>query len=58
MIKKCGFRRKRIKKVKEQRNVPRTLNIRKNQYLEYLLYNLRDYQFIYIDESGFNENLA
>jgi hypothetical protein len=58
MIKKCGFRRKRVKKIKEQRNTPRTINIRKDKYVEYLIYNLRDYKFIYIDESGFNEHLA
>ena len=58
MIKNCGFRRKRVKKISDQRNTERTINIRHDKYLELLTYVLRDYKFIYIDESGFNEHVA
>ena len=58
MIKKCGFSRKRVSKTKFSRNTPRTIGIRHDKYLEYMTYVLRDYKFIYIDESGFNDHVA
>ena len=58
MIKKCEFNRKRIKKLAIQRNSDRTKNIRSEKSLEYVKLLMRGYNFIYIDESGFNDHCA
>ena len=58
LIKKSGFRRKRVKKHYLERNTTRTIEIRKDKTLEYIELIMRGYKFIYIDESGFNDHVA
>ncbi len=58
MLRKLSFSRKRTKKVTEQRNTSLTKEKRQNVARQFLIALIQEKEFIFIDETGFNQSLS